>query len=131
MINQVIVGFSTTTTAYKKEKGLGKMSIPAFLDTRGLVARNFAENSFQAFIMNNFETLKNCTPFHLRTKFEEHKNILRKSFEQTGFGDLEKRMLTLTEAKKSEKELTSVRKRMMLQSTSDIQAARQLHNCLR
>lgn len=106
MINQAIVGFDITTSKYKKERGFpDKMSMPMFYDFHGQIARNICEGSYQKLIIDKYEILKRSSEKEIITQFELQRDKLRASFEGIGYHDLEKKMLTLEDAKQKQKEI--------------------------
>ena len=59
-INQAVLGFTQTTTSFKKQQQLPRhISIPDILNMQGQVARCYAETCFQKFVSDNLQRLGN------------------------------------------------------------------------
>ena len=105
LINQAVLGFQETTKQFKKQQQLpGHVSIPDMLNMQGQVARCYAETCFQKFVTDNLERLRGLPESELLTEFRDLKINLRQGFVSTGMGDLQKGLLTITEAKKRKAE---------------------------
>ena len=58
-INQAVLGFTQTTTSFKKQQQLPRhISIPDILNMQGQVARCYAETCFQKFVSDNLQRLR-------------------------------------------------------------------------
>ena len=100
-INQAVLGFTQTTTSFKKQQQLPRhVSIPDMLNMQGQVARCYAETCFQKFVSYNLQRLRALAAADLIKEFTQLKLNLRQGFVSTGMGDLQTKMLTLAEAKK-------------------------------
>ena len=115
-INQAVLGFTETTSQFKKQQQLpGRISIPDLLNMQGQVARCYAETCFQRFITDNLQRLRKLSEADLLKKFTNLKLNLRQGFVSIGLGDLQSKMLTVGEAKKRKADLdTQSRKRQRL-----------------
>ena len=119
-INQAVLGFTETTTQFKKQQQLpGSISIPDVLNMQGQVARCYAETCFQKFVSDNLQRLRGLTEPDLIKEFASLKLNLRQGFVSTGMGDLQAKMLTLEEAKKRRDEISSQAKRQRLLSQAE------------
>ena len=100
-INQAVLGFTQTTTNFKKQQQLPRhVSIPDILNMQGQVARCYAETSFHKFVSDNLQRLRELPKQDLIKEFTDRKVDLRQAFVSTGMGDLQTKMLTVAEAKK-------------------------------
>jgi len=100
-INQAVLGFTQTTTNFKKQQQLPRhISIPDILNMQGQVARCYAETCFQKFVSDNLQRLRELAEADLVKEFAELKLHLRQGFVSTGMGDLQSKLLTVAEAKK-------------------------------
>ncbi|KAL3153157.1 hypothetical protein ABBQ38_011910 [Trebouxia sp. C0009 RCD-2024] len=100
-INQAVLGFTQTTTSFKKQKQLPRhINIPDILNMQGLVARCYAETCFQKFVSYNLQHLRGLSEAELVKEFAGLKLNLRQGFVSTGMGDLQSKLLTVAEAKK-------------------------------
>ena len=100
-INQAVLGFTQTTTRFKKQQQLPRhISIPDILNMQGQVARCYAETCFQKFVSDNLQRLRDLPEADLIKEFTQLKLNLRQGFVSTGMGDLQSKLLTLDEAKK-------------------------------
>ena len=100
-INQAVLGFTQTTTSFKKQQQLPQhISIPDILNMQGQVARCYAETCFQKFVSDNLQRLRGLSEADLVKEFAGLKLNLRQGFVSTGMGDLQSKLLTLDEAKK-------------------------------
>ena len=118
-INQAVLGFTQTTTNFKKQQQLPRhVSIPDILNMQGQVARCYAETCFQKFVSNNLQRLRGLSEAHLLKEFAGLKLNLRQGFVSTGMGDLQSKLLTLAEAKKrkADIELQSRKRQKLLQA---------------
>ena len=96
-----MLGFTQTTTSFKKQQQLPRhVSIPDILNMQGQVARCYAETCFQKFVSDNLQRLRVLSEADLIKKFAGLKLNLRQGFVSTGMGDLQSKLLTVTEAKK-------------------------------
>ncbi|KAL3158930.1 hypothetical protein ABBQ32_011328 [Trebouxia sp. C0010 RCD-2024] len=101
LINQAVLGFTETTTQFKKRQQLPRhFSIPDILDMQGQVTRCYAETCLQKFISDNLLRLRELAETDLIKEFTQHKLNLRQGFVSTGMGDLQSKLLTVAEAKK-------------------------------
>ena len=56
LVNQSVLGFTQTTTSFKKQQQLPRhISIPDILNMQGQVARCYAETCFQKFVSDNLQ----------------------------------------------------------------------------
>jgi len=119
-INQAVLGFTETTTQFKKQHQLPRhVSIPDILNMQGQVARCYAETCLQKFVSDNLQRLRGLAEADLIMEFTQLKLNLRQGFVSTGMGDLQTKMLTVTEAKKRKADIeTRSRKqqRLLLQA---------------
>ena len=104
-INQAVLGFTQTTTNFKKQQQLPRhVSIPDILNMQGQVARCYAETCFQKFVSDNLQRLRGLSEADLVKEFAGLKLIqvqnLRQGFVSTGMGDPQSKLLTVAEAKK-------------------------------
>jgi len=100
-INQAVLGFTETTTHFKKQQQLPQhISIPDILNMQGQVARCYAETCFQKFVSDNLQRLRGLSEADLIKQFTGLKLNLRQGFVSAGMGDLRSKTLTLAEAKK-------------------------------
>lgn len=100
-INQAVLGFTETTTQFKKRQQLPQhISIPDILNMQGQVARCYAETCLQKFVNDNLHRLRGLAEADLMKEFTQLKLNLRQGFVSTGMGDLLDKTLTLAEAKK-------------------------------
>ena len=100
-INQVVLGFTQTTTIFKKQQQLPRhISIPDILNMQGQVARCYAETCFHNFVSNNLQHLRNLTEADFIKQFTQLKPNLRQGFVSTSMGDLQSELLTVAEARK-------------------------------
>ncbi len=100
-INQAVLGFTQTTTNFKKQQQLPRhISIPDILNMQGQVARCYAETCFQKFVSDNLQRLRALAEADLIKEFAGLKLNLRQGFVSTGMGDLQSKLLTVAEAKK-------------------------------
>jgi len=100
-INQAVLGFTQTTTNFKKQQQLPRhVSIPDILNMQGQVARCYAETCFHKFVSDDLSRLRELSKQDLIKEFTDRKVDLRQAFVSTGMGDLQTKMLTLAEAKK-------------------------------
>ena len=104
-INQAVLGFTQTTTNFKRQQLLllqlpKYISIPDMLNVQGQVARCYAETCFHNFVSNNLQRLRGLPKQDPIKEFTDHKLDLRQAFVSTGMGDLQTKMLTLAQAKK-------------------------------
>lgn len=104
-INQAVLGFSESTTMYKKKHQLPDgISIPDILDMQGQVARGYAEECFRAKISGDLDRLRKLTESEVIQEFEKLKVNLRQGFQATGMGELQSKTLQLLEAKERKKD---------------------------
>ena len=118
-INQAVLGFTQTTTGFKKQQQLPRhISIPNILNIQGQVARCYAETCFQKFVSNNLQHLRGLSEADLIKEFAGLKLNLRQGFVSTGMGDLQGKLLTVAEAKKrkADIELHSRKQQRLLQA---------------
>ncbi len=118
-INQAVLGFTQTTTSFKKQQQLPRyISIPDILNMQGQVARCYAETCFQKFVSDNLQRLRELSEADLIKEFAGLKLNLRQGFVSTGMGDLQSKLLTVTEAKKrkADIELQSRKQQKLLQA---------------
>jgi prophage antirepressor-like protein len=107
-INQAVLGFTQTTTQFKKQHQLPRhVSIPDILNMQGQVARCYAETCLQKFVSDNLQRLRGLAEADLIKEFTQLKLNLRQGFVSTGMGDLQTKMLTLTEVKKRKADIES------------------------
>ena len=102
-INQAVLGFTQTTTSFKKQQQLPRhISIPDILNMQGQVARCYAETCFQKFVSDNLQRPRpsDLSERDLIKEFTQHKLSLRQGFVSTGMGDLQSKLLTVDAAKK-------------------------------
>ena len=108
-INQAVLGFTETTTSFKKQQQLPRhVSIPDILNMQEQVARCYAETCFHKFattcmlsqVRDNLQRLRALAEADLIKEFTQLKLNLRQGLVSTGIGDLQTKMLTLAEAKK-------------------------------
>ena len=100
-INQAVLGFTQTTTSFKKQQQLPRhISIPDILNMQGQVARCYAKTCFQKFVSDNLQRLKSLTEAYVIKEFAGLKLNLRQGFIATGMGDLQSKLLTVAEARK-------------------------------
>ena len=105
-INQAVLGFTQTTTSFKKQQQLPRhISIPDILNMQGQVARCYAETCFQKFVSDNLQRLRGLSEANLVKDFAGLKLNLRQGFVSTGMGDLRSKLLTVAEAKKHKAEI--------------------------
>ena len=101
LVNQAVLGFQETTKQFKKQQQLpGHVSIPDILNMQGQVARCYAETCFQKFGTDNLQRLRGLSQPDLIKEFTDLKLSLRQGFVSTGMGDLQRKLLTVAEAKK-------------------------------
>ncbi|KAL3135137.1 hypothetical protein ABBQ32_008071 [Trebouxia sp. C0010 RCD-2024] len=106
LVNQSVLGFTQTTTSFKKQQQLPRhISIPDILNVQGQVARCYAETCFQKFVSDNLQRLRDLPEADLIKEFRQLKLNLRQGFVSTGMGDLQTKTLTVTEAKKRKAEI--------------------------
>ena len=118
-INQAVLGFTQTITSFKKQQQLPRhISIPDILNMQGQVARCYAETCFQKFVSDNLQRLRGLPEADLIKEFAGLKLNLRQGFVSTGMGDLQSKLLTVTEAKKRKAgiELQSRKQQKLLQA---------------
>ena len=118
-INQAVLGFTQTTTSFKKQQQLPRhISIPDILNMQGQVARCYAETCFQKFVSDNLQRLRDLPEADLIKEFAGLKLNLRQGFVSTGMGDLQGKLLTVGEAKKRKAEvaLQSRKQQKLLQA---------------
>ncbi len=115
-INQAVLGFTQTTTSFKKQQQLPRhISIPDILNMQGQVARCYAETCFQKFVSDNLQRLQDLPEADLIKEFAGLKLNLRQGFVSTGMGDLQGKLLTVAEAKKRKTDIVlQSRKRQKL-----------------
>ena len=115
-VNQAVLGITETTAQFQKQQQLpGRISIPDLLNMQGQVARCYAETCFQKFITDNLQRLRELTEQDLCKEFKDLKLNLRQGFVSTGMGDLQSKLLTVTEAKKRKADIdTQARKQQKL-----------------
>ena len=116
-INQAVLGFTETTTSFKKQQQLPRhVSIPDILNMQGQVARCYAETCFQKFVSDNLQRLRGLSEADLIKEFAGLKLNLRQGFVSTG--DLQSKLLTVAEAKKHKAgiELQSRKQQRLLQT---------------
>ena len=107
-INQAVLGFTQTTTSFKKQQQLPRhISIPDILNMQGQVARCYAETCFQKFVSDNLQRLRDLAEADLIKEFTQFKLNLRQGIVTTGMGDLQSKLLTVAEAKKRKADLNS------------------------
>ena len=105
-INQAVLGFTQTTTSFKKQQQLPRhISIPDILNMQGQVARCYAETCFQKFVSDNLQRLRDLPEADLIGEFTQLKLNIRQGFVSTGMGDLQAKVLTVAEAKKRKAEI--------------------------
>ena len=125
-INQAVLGFTETTTQFKKQRQLPQhISIPDILNMQGQVARCYAETCLQKFVNDNLQRLRGVAEPDLIKEFTQLKLNLRQGFVSTGMGDLLDKTLTLDEAKKRKADTwsqCSSRKQQRLLQTEQPQA---------
>ena len=106
LVNQSVLGFTQTTTSFKKQQQLPRhISIPDILNMQGQVARCYAETCFQKFVSDNLQRLTELPEADLIKEFSQLKLNLRQGFVATGMGDLQTKTLTITQAKKRKAEI--------------------------
>jgi len=89
-INQAVLGFTQTTTSFKKQQQLPRhVSIPDILNMQGQVARCYAETCFHQFVSDNLQRLRGLPKQDLIKEFTDRKVNLRQAFVSTGMGDLQ------------------------------------------
>ena len=111
-INQAVLGFTETTSQFKKQLHLtGRISVPDLLNMQGQVARCYAETCFHKFLTDNLQRLRESSQQDLIKEFKELKLNLRQGFVSTGMGDLKTKLLTVTEAKKRKSDADTQRKK--------------------
>ncbi len=111
-INQAVLGFSQTTTSFKKQQQLPRqVSIPDLLNMQGQVARCYAETCFHQFVSDNLQRLRGLPKQDLIKEFTDRKVNLRQAFVSTGLGDLQTKLLTVAEAKKRKADIVSQSRR--------------------
>ena len=118
-INQAVLGFTQTTTSFKKQQHLPRhISIPDILNIQGQVARCYAETCFQKFVSENLQRLRELSEADLIKEFAGLKVNLRQGSVSTGMGDLQSKLLTVAEAKKrkADTELHSRKQQKLLQT---------------
>ena len=98
-INQAVLGYTESTTAYKQKHGLKNLSIPDILNLQGQVARGYAESCYQQIISKDLERLQGLQDWELKKEFRDMKKNLRAALELTGMGRLQDQVLTVEEAK--------------------------------
>jgi len=74
---------------------------------QGQVARCYAETCLQKFVSDNLQRLRGLAEADLIKEFTQLKLNLRQGFVSTGMGDLQTKMLTLTEVKKRKADIES------------------------
>ena len=110
-INQAVLGFTQTTTDFKKQQQLPRhISIPDILNMQGQVARCYAETCFQKFVSDNLQRLRELSEADLIKEFAGLKLNLRQRFMSTGMGDLQGKLLTAAEAKKRKADIVTKQK---------------------
>ena len=115
-INQAVLGFTGTTSQFKKQQQLpDRIRIPDLLNMQGQVARCYAETCFQKFLTDNLQRLRELSEPDLLKEFADLKLNLRQGFVSTGMGDLKTKVLTVADAKKRKADLdTASRKQQKL-----------------
>ena len=84
LVNQAVLGFTETTTQFKKRQQLPRhFSIPDILDMQGQVTRCYAETCLQKFISDNLLRLRGLSETDLIKEFTQHKLKLRHGFVST------------------------------------------------
>ena len=119
LVNQSVLGFTQTTTSFKKRQQLPRhISIPDILNMQGQVARCYAETCFQKFVSDNLQRLRDLSERDLIKEFTQHQLSLRQGFVSTGMGDLQSKLLTVDEAKKrkADIEVQSRKRQKLLQA---------------
>ncbi len=107
-INQAVLGFTQTTTSFKKQQQLPRhISIPDILNMQGQVARCYAETCFQKFVSDNLQRLRELAEADLIKEFTQLKLNVRQGFASIGMGDLQSKLLTVAEAKKRKASIES------------------------
>ena len=105
-INQAVLGFTQTTTSFKKQQQLPRhISIPDILNMQGQVARCYAETCFQKFVSDDLQRLRDLPEADLIKELSGLKLNLRQGFVSTCMGDLQGKLLTVAEAKKRKAEI--------------------------
>ncbi|DBA94616.1 TPA: hypothetical protein ACH3X1_002196 [Trebouxia sp. C0004] len=111
-INQAVLGFTETTSQFKKQLKLsGRVSVPDLLNMQGQVARCYAETCFHKFVTDNLQRLRELSQQDLIKEFKELKLNLRQGFVFTGMGDMKTKLLTVAEAKKGKSDAGTQRKK--------------------
>ena len=111
-INQAVLGFTETTSQFKKQLKLpGRVSVPDLLNMQGQVARCYAETCFHKYVTDNLQRLRELSQQDLTKEFKELKLNLRQGFVSTGMGDLKTKLLTVAEAKKRKSDGVTQRKK--------------------
>lgn len=111
-INQAVLGFSETTSQFKKQLKLpGRVSVPDLLNMQGQVARCYAETCFHKYVTDNLQRLRELSHQDLTKEFKELKLNLRQGFVSTGMGDLKTKLLTVAEAKKRKADADTQRRK--------------------
>ena len=101
VFTRVAICCAQTRTSFKKQQQLPRhISIPDVLNMQGQVARCYAETCFQKFVGDNLQRLRELSEADLINEFAGLKLNLRQGFVFTGMGDLQSKLLTVTEAKK-------------------------------
>ena len=84
-INQAVLGFSQTTTNFKKQQQLPRhVTIPDILNMQGQVARCYAETCFQKLVSDNLQRLRGLPETDSIKEFTKLKLDLRQGFVSTG-----------------------------------------------
>ena len=84
-INQAVLGFTETTTNFKKQQQLPRhVSIPDILNMQGQVARCYAETCFQKLVSDNLQRLRGLPETDSIKEFTKLKLDLRQGFVSTG-----------------------------------------------
>ena len=111
-INQAVLGFTETTSQFKKQLKLpGRVSVPDLLNMQGQVARCYAETCFHKYVTDNLQRLRELSQQDLTKEFKELKLNLRQGFVSTGMGDLKTKLLTVAEAKKRKADADTQRRK--------------------
>lgn len=115
--NQIALNFTSTTSAYKKKKGIpARMSIPDICDEVGLSRRTIAEAGFAIFMKTNEADLKEMTNSDRIAAYKQRQQDLQKATDI--FDPRTPGLLTVTAAKRNRSELDVQRKKQCIEPSA-------------
>jgi prophage antirepressor-like protein len=131
LINQVVLNFRCTTSAYKKDKAIPKyMSVPDFLDFHGQVTRCTTEMIFCKYLVDNMDELKELPMCAVMGRLQRLAADMRDSNERFGLGDLEQKLLDRKSASERKRRLNDDRKANIIGPSSTSGVGERVIACL-